>query len=226
MRAESYQLMTAAVAIIAFAWISAPCAAVAQTRWEDDIRAFEKEDRRNPPPDDPILFVGSSSILGWTTLEDDFAGMPVINRGFGGSQLTDVIHYAHRIVVPYGPRLIVLYEGDNDIASGKSPEDVFRDFRRFAALVHNRLPETRIAFISIKPSLARWEMADEMRDANALIETYASRREYLDYIDVFEPMLGEDGSPLEEIFLEDGLHMNEKGYAIWKDAVEPFLKPR
>lgn len=198
-------------------------AGYAQGQWEPDILAFEDADRSNPPPDGAVLFVGSSSIRMWTNLARDFDGTEVINRGFGGSQTSDLIHYAHRIVVPYAPRLIVLYEGDNDIASGKSAEHVFDDYRRFVSLVRNQLPNTRIAFIAIKPSLARWDMAPEMLRANERIRAHAGERPYLDFIDVWEPMLGDDGRPMPELFLDDGLHMNEKGYAIWSDAVAPFL---
>ncbi|MEX2400983.1 MAG: SGNH/GDSL hydrolase family protein [Rhodothermales bacterium] len=196
----------------------------AQARWEADIRAFEAADAATPPEPGGVLFVGSSSIRMWTTLSEDFEGMNVLNRGFGGSQMTDVIHYAHRIVVPYAPRLIVLYEGDNDVAAGKSPEEVFRDYLRFVALARNQLPDSRIAFIAVKPSLARWNLAPEMQRVNRLVESHAANHAYLDYIDVWEPMLGENGEPMPDLFLDDGLHMNERGYAIWTEAVAPFVE--
>lgn len=195
-----------------------------QAQWEADIRTFEQADAVDPPEPGGILFVGSSSIRMWTSLEEDFEGLNVVNRGFGGSQMSDLIRYMHRIVVPYEPRLIVLYEGDNDVAAGKSAEEVFADYRRFVALVRNRLPETRIAFIAIKPSPARWSLVEEVREANELIESYASDREHLDYIDVFGPMLGDDGMPMPGLFLDDGLHMNERGYAIWTSAVAPYVE--
>ena len=197
--------------------------AFGQVRWEPAIQAFEEADQQDPPPDDPVLFVGSSSIRMWRTLEEDFEGLPVMNRGFGGSQMSDLIHYAHRIVTPYAPRLILVYEGDNDVAAGKSAEQVYRDYRHFASLTRNLLPQVRIAFISIKPSLAREHLLEEMRRANDLIEEYAEGRPHLEFIDVFMPMLGEDGQPRPDIFIEDGLHMNEKGYAIWKDVIAPYL---
>lgn len=198
-------------------------AAKAQAQWEADIRSFEQADAADPPEPGGVLFLGSSSIRMWSTLTEDFAGTMVLNRGFGGSQTTDVIHYLHRIVVPYSPRLIVLYEGDNDIAAGKSAEEVFRDYRRFVALVRNQLPDARIAFIAVKPSLARWNLAPEMQRLNRLVENHASGRDHLDYIDVWEPMLGADGEPMANLFLDDGLHMNERGYAIWTEAVAPFV---
>lgn len=206
--------------VLAFA---AASPASAQNQWEEAIRAFERMDETEPPPEGAVLFAGSSSIRMWSTLAEDFPDEPVINRGFGGSQMSDLIHFAGRIVTPYGPRLILVYEGDNDVAAGKTAEQVFTDYRRFVSLMRNQLPDTRIAFIAIKPSLARRSLMDEMRKANEWIEAYAAARDYLDYIDVFTPMLGEDGEPSPHIFLEDGLHMNAAGYAIWAEAIRPYL---
>lgn len=197
--------------------------ALAQEQWEEAIQAFEQMDETDPPPEGAILFAGSSSIRLWTTLTEDFPDARIINRGFGGSQMSDLIHFADRIVTPYTPRLILVYEGDNDVAAGKTAEQVFTDYREFVSLVHDALPDTRIAFIAIKPSLARRALMDEMRKANGLIEEYAGARDHLDYIDIFTPMLGEDGEPLPDVFVEDGLHMNAAGYAIWAEAVRPYL---
>lgn len=206
--------------VLAFA---AASPAAAQNQWEEAIRAFERMDETDPPPEGAVLFAGSSSIRMWSTLAEDFPDEPVINRGFGGSQMSDLIHFAGRIVTPCAPRLILVYEGDNDVAAGKTAEQVFTDYRRFVSLMRNQLPDTRIAFIAIKPSLARRSLMDEMRKANEWIEAYAAARDHLDYIDVFTPMLGEDGEPLPHIFLEDGLHMNAAGYAIWTEAIRPYL---
>ena len=197
--------------------------ALAQEQWEEAIQAFEQMDETDPPPEGAILFAGSSSIRMWSSLAEDFPDARVINRGFGGSQMSDLIHFADRIVTPYAPRLILVYEGDNDIAADKTAEQVFADYQEFVSLVHDRLPDTRIAFIAIKPSLARRALMDEMRKANELIEEYAGARDRLDYIDIFTPMLGEDGEPLPDIFVDDGLHMNAAGYAIWAEAVRPYL---
>ena len=197
--------------------------ALAQEQWEEAIQAFEQMDETDPPPEGAILFTGSSSIRMWTTLAQDFPDARVVNRGFGGSQMSDLIHFADRIVTPYAPRLILIYEGDNDVAAGKTAEQVFTDYRQFVSLVHDQLPDTRIAFIAIKPSLARRALMDEMQKANELVEEYASIRDRLGYIDIFTPMLGEDGEPLSDIFLEDGLHLNAAGYAIWVEAVRPYL---
>lgn len=192
-------------------------------RWEKQIAAFEARDQRQPPPKNGLLFVGSSSIRGWD-LAQSFPGLPVINRGFGGSQIADSTYYLERIVFPHQPRVVVLYAGDNDIASGKSPQRVARDFRHFAAAIHARLPDTRIVFIAIKPSIRRWQLVGQMREANRLIRQMVDQdQERLSYVDIDAPMLGRDGKPRAELFREDGLHLNAQGYRLWASLVRPHL---
>lgn len=216
-----------AVLILIITSVLTPCTATGQssgpTEWESAIEAFEAADAENPPPEGAVLFVGSSSIRGWETVDEDFPAINVINRGFGGSQFSDLNYYIDRIVLPYRPRTIVVYEGDNDLAAEKSPETVFEDYKTFVHRVHERLPDTRIAFIAIKPSLSRWNIANQMREANRLIREYALWRENLEYIDVFSPMLGPNGRPRPEVFTDDGLHMNDAGYALWTEIVRPYL---
>jgi len=203
--------------------------AVAQVRdtlknpWEEDIRRFEKADSLRPPHRGAILFVGSSSIRMWETLQEDFPGLQVINRGFGGSELSDAVHFADRIILPYKPRIIIVYAGDNDLANGKAPEQILADYRRLVDLVHESLPKTRIGYISIKPSLARWNLVSKIRKANALIRDYSAHDSLLSFIDIFTPMLGKDGTPRKELFAPDGLHLNATGYVLWTNAVRPFL---
>ncbi len=192
--------------------------------FESEIKAFEAADLTNPPPKSAILFIGSSSIRFWTKLAQDFPGQPVFNRGFGGSQISDSIHYAPRIVIPYQPRQIVFYAGGNDINGGKTPERVFGDFTNFVGIVQAALPETRIAYISIAPNPARWAQVEKVKTANNLIEEFTKKNSRLDFIDVFPKMLGEDGQPLPDIYRDDKLHMNLKGYEIWKGIVGPHLK--
>ena len=214
------------VLVLLFA-LPRPAAAQADpdpSRFEDDIRAFEQADSLTPPPTAGVLFVGSSSIAGWKSLASDYPNHNVLNRGFGGSEISDVIHFADRIVIPYEPEVIVLYAGDNDIAGGKGAHQVFADYRSFVDTVRAELPETRIVFIAIKPSIAREHLMDEMRTANQFIKFYARQHERLDYVDVFEPMLSSSGSPRKELFIDDGLHMNENGYALWRGLVAPYLK--
>jgi lysophospholipase L1-like esterase len=205
---------------------AAQAPAATADRWEADIRKFEDSDKQNRPADGGIVFTGASSIRRWTTLTDDFAGYPVINRGFGGSQYSDLIQYADRIIIPYKPKLVVLYSGDNDINRGKTPEQVAADFKTLVGLIHKQLPETRVAFISIKPSLSRWKMVGEMRAANDLAKSYIATDKRLVYIDVFTPMLGPDGKPRSELLVEDGLHPSAQGYALWKSVIEPYLGPK
>ncbi len=170
------------------------------------------------------MFIGSSSIRLWKSLAEDFPAVSVINRGFGGSHIEDSVAFADRIIFRHKPRLIVMYAGDNDIESGKSPTVVLEDFKKFVSVVHHKLPRTRIAFIAIKPSPARWRLADKVREANRLIKDFTETDGRFDYIDVFTPMLGKDGQPRAELFVEDRLHMNEAGYVLWRSIVAPYVK--
>lgn len=192
-------------------------------RFESQIAAFEANDAKNTPPRDAVLFVGSSSIRMWPTAKH-FPEFAVINRGFGGSHISDVAHFADRIVDPYNPRVILFYAGDNDIAASKSPEHVLADYSAFCEDVGNKLPRTPIVFISIKPSLARWAKWPAMREANRLIEEYCKSSDRLEYIDIAAPMIGTNGEPRGELFIGDGLHLSEAGYRVWVDAVLPALK--
>ncbi len=192
-------------------------------RWEKEITAFERKDKEKAPPKNAVLFVGSSSIRLWD-LAKSFPGMTTINRGFGGSQLADSVHFAPRIVLKYEPRIIVLYAGDNDIAAGKTPKQVHADFQAFVQTVHKTLPKTLIVFLPIKPSLRRWGLIEPIRKANALIETECEKDKRLLYIDVATPILGKDGKPRPELFAKDGLHLNEKGYALWAAILKPRLE--
>lgn len=192
------------------------------SRWEKDIRAFEAGDATHRPPAGCILFVGSSSIRLWNSLATDFPGLPVVNRGFGGSQLADSVHFADRIILPYRPRQVVIYAGGNDLNAGKDPDLVYGDFVALARRIRQALPRTRIAYIATAPNPARWAQVEKVKRLNQLIEAYC-RRHGMDFINVFPLMLGPDGLPKPDIFVKDRLHMNEKGYAIWKEAVAPFL---
>lgn len=193
-------------------------------RWEEVIRKFEEEDRLNPPEPGGIVFVGSSSIRGWD-LEKSFPGLPVVNRGFGGSLLTDCAYYVDRIVAPRKPSVVVLYAGDNDIAVGHSPRQVFSDYKAFVNKVRDKLPETRIIFIGIKPSPSRWEQFPSMRHVNFLVWRCCSRDEKLTFVSVERAMLNERGRPRYELFKSDGLHLNEKGYEVWTARLRPYLAP-
>ncbi|MGI9544911.1 MAG: SGNH/GDSL hydrolase family protein [Cyclobacteriaceae bacterium] len=194
-----------------------------ENRFEPEIRAFEQADSLDPPKPNGILFLGSSSIRRWSSLVEDFEGYPVLNRGFGGSQCLDAIYFFNRVVAPYRPMKIALYEGDNDLASGKTPDQILSYFKTFVGLVNYLNDTTEVAFIAIKPSPARWHLAEEMREANRMIKEYCDQDERLTYIDVFTPMLNDQEEPKAYIFTEDQLHMNTQGYQIWKTALEPFV---
>lgn len=199
----------------------APPVRAAADRWEPEIRAFEELDRKTAPPSDAVLFIGSSSIRRWSTLAKDFDEVPIINRGFGGSQIADSTRYVERIVLPYKPRLIVLYAGSNDINAGKTPAEVFDDFREFAGKVQAGLPDARIAFISINPNIARWKHRESMQEANRLIAEYAREQPGLAFIDSYSAFLGADGEPRRELLDKDNLHLSPEGYAVWTSVVKP-----
>jgi lysophospholipase L1-like esterase len=191
----------------------------------DEIAAFEAADRAQAPPPHPIVFVGSSSIRLWKTLAEDMAPLPVINRGFGGSQLVHAIHFADRVVVRYQPRAVVLYAGDNDLdaRTGKSASDVVDDFRTFVGLVQSYVPDTRIYYLAIKPSRLRWARWPEMAKANAEIAALCAGDPRLGFLDVAGPMLASGEPPARELFVFDGLHLSQRGYALWTSVVKPRL---
>ena len=198
----------------------------AYSTWEKAISSYEGQDKEAPPSPGGVVFIGSSSIRGWKSLRRDFAGTNVIGRGFGGSQMVDSIGYAHRVVIPYKPRAVAVYAGDNDIAAGKSAKEVARDFRTFVGTIHAADPKVQIGFIAIKPSLARIRLWARMKVANGLVEDFAASNPRVDYLDIANPMLAADGTPRRDLFVKDGLHLNAKGYRLWADIVRPWLKQR
>ena len=185
--------------------------------FDGDTAAFGKADRTNPPPLNAILFLGASSIRLWNTLAEDLSEYRVINRGFGGAQITDVIHYMDRVVLPYSPAVIVFYPGAD------STETVLTDLKTFVTNVHSRLPKTHIAVMSLLPKPAHLAAADRVRDANRLIKEFADTEPGLSFIDTFSETVGPDGHPRPELFREDGLHTNERGYAIWTKLIRTHL---
>jgi lysophospholipase L1-like esterase len=192
-------------------------------RFAPEIQAFAEWDSRNAVPADPVLFVGSSTIRLWRTHES-FPDLPVVNRGFGGSQASDLIHFTERLVLPYKARVIVVYEGDNDLAAGKSARRIFEDCRRFIGLVHARQPAARILFLGIKPSRSRWSLWPEAQKANRLLADFCESDNRLSFIDLSAPLLGPDGTPAADLFLKDQLHLNVQGYALWSKALAPVLR--
>jgi lysophospholipase L1-like esterase len=192
-------------------------------QWNPDIAAFEAADRANPPPRGAVLFIGSSSIHAWKTVATDFPEVHTINRGFGGSELDDSTFFADRIVAPYHPKAIVMYAGDNDLQDGDSPAHVRDDFAAFVQKVRSLGPNVPIAFIAIKPSMARKVLLPQIRETNDLVRAYAATQKGVTYLDTFTPMLGSDGQPKPDWFVADGLHMNRSGYVLWTGIVRPWL---
>ncbi|MBI5381902.1 MAG: hypothetical protein HZA31_08380 [Opitutae bacterium] len=206
------------------ALLLAPLAFAAPEKWLPAIEKLTANDATQPPPRHGVVFVGSSSIVKWTTLTRDFPDERVIQRGFGGSELADSVAYADRIVIPYAPRLVVLYAGDNDLKTGKTPEAVHANFREFVAKIQAALPHTRILYIAIKPSPARWTLREKIVRANELIAAECAKNPLLAFADVYKPMLNEKGEPRPELFMKDMLHLNEAGYALWRQIVAPKLR--
>jgi lysophospholipase L1-like esterase len=192
-------------------------------KWNADIQAFEASDKANPPPANAVLFIGSSSIRFWKTLATDFPRYRVINRGFGGSDLDDATAFADRIVTPYHPAALVMYAGDNDLQNGDSPEQVRDDFAAFVSKVRKAQPDLPVAFIAIKPSVARVALLPGILQANTLIRQWAMTQKNVAFLDVVPAMLDAKGQPMSDLFIEDGLHMNAKGYALWVAQVKPWL---
>jgi lysophospholipase L1-like esterase len=195
--------------------------AAAQDRWEKDIAAFEAADLAAPPPRGEIVFIGSSTIRLWD-LKTSFPDLKTINRGFGGSEMADSTRYVERIVVPYSPRVVVVYAGDNDIM-GIPSEQIVIAFERFVRAVHAKLPDTKILYIGIKPSLLRWGQVDRMRQANAMIRQFCERDDRLGFVDTDNAMLGWDEKPRKELYVTDGLHLTAAGYQILTALVRPLL---
>lgn len=190
-----------------------------------EISAFSREDSQQSPGTGMIVFTGSSSIRLWKSLEQDFNGHRVLNRGFGGSTLPDVIRYAGEVILKYKPSQVVVYCGENDLAADSSihGKTVLKRFKSLTGIIHDSLPETKILFIALKPSPSRIRLLEEIRDANRRIRRYIEPRKYMAYADVFTPMLGPDGLPPERLFVKDRLHMSKEGYKIWTEVVGPLL---
>ena len=193
-------------------------------RFSDAIDAFEAEDQADRPPAGAIVATGSSSIRRWQSIKEDLAPLTVIPRGFGGSTMADVLHYVDRIVIPYEPRAVVIYEGDNDTGSFfVPPQKIVDQFGMIVEKIHAALPETRIYVLSVKPSVLREAYWASATEANKLLQEVVAENDLLTYIDVATPFLQPDGRVMTDIFVEDGLHLNEKGTEIWAATIKAAL---
>ncbi|GAB4029276.1 GDSL-type esterase/lipase family protein [Spirosoma gilvum] len=192
--------------------------------FESEIRAFEQADKTAAPPRNPIVFTGSSSIRLWENLTNYFPNKPVLQRGFGGSQLSDVIYYADRVIVPYNPKQIVLYAGENDVAAGKTGQEVYERLVTLFEHVRKKLPNATFTFISLKPSPSRRKYFPEMDNANRLIKGYLEKQRNTQFVDIRPVMLLKNGQPVPELFKSDSLHMLPAGYERWQKVLRPYLK--
>ena len=192
-------------------------------RFIPEIQKFKELDKKNLSQGE-ILFVGSSSIRFWTTLQKDYPNHKVLNRGFGGSHMSDLVFYLDDLVLKYNPKQVFIYEGDNDINDKEAPIAILKEAGVIVKRIRELLPDTEIVFISAKPSIARWNMKAEYEKLNKLLENFARPYDFIKFVDVWTPMLDAKGNPMADIFIEDNLHMNAKGYKIWQKVIEPYLK--
>lgn len=191
------------------------------SKWKEAIQKFQVADSESPPAKNGTLFVGSSSIRRWD-LNKYFPELDPINRGFGGSQLADSVQFMEILVLKHQPKTVVMYAGDNDLSKGKSPERVFADFAEFVAILQKRLPETQLHYIAVKPSLKRIQLIEKGDRTNRLIQTYCQMHPNLHFVDIATPMMT-TGKPQADLFVEDLLHVNEKGYQMWAEIVKKSL---
>lgn len=192
-------------------------------RFQEEIDNFKEFDSKNTFPEGAILFVGSSSIRFWKTAEA-FPNMPVINRGFGGSHFSDLQYYYDDLVLPYDPSVVVLYEGDNDVAGGKSNDQIYEDYLEFVDRLTSDFPDVKLVFVPIKPSSSRWEKWPQMKRENERIKAHMDQNENFYFVDLWTPLLGSDGTPDDSLFRDDLLHLNADGYAKWNTAIRPTLE--
>jgi len=197
----------------------------AQPPFWNEIAEFKRRDSLQHPPANAILFVGSSSFRKWTNVQTDFPGYTIINRGFGGSTLDDVIHYAGDIIYPYRPKQVVIYCGDNDLAADRkmSGKKVYKKFEHLYDLIRKHLGNVDILYVSIKPSPSREKLMPEMELANDLIHNFMAEHSHAAFVDVYHLMLNAQGHPMDDLFIGDKLHMSDKGYKIWQQAILPYL---
>lgn len=193
-------------------------------RFENAIQKFEQADAKQMPPENAVLCVGSSSIRMWhTALAEDLAPLTVIGRGFGGSNTNDLLHFADRILIKYKPRAVMIYEGDNDIAQGIKPYEVRAAYEVLIDKIEDDLPDCRVYLLAVKPSPKRWDFWPKMVQVNEMLTDLAEDNETVTYIDIATPMLGDDGKPRADLFIKDKLHLNRKGYELWRDTIRPIL---
>jgi lysophospholipase L1-like esterase len=214
-------LLSTLVAII-FCSLSLP--AQIPIRFQSEIDRFKSDTTDYTQTKDLILFTGSSTIRMWSTLKEDFPDMNVLNRGFGGSTMSELLYYADTLIIPYRPKVIFIYEGDNDLASGTPPGEILESAKKLVEKIRKHLPRTTICFFAAKPSLARWNLRESYLELNRMLNGLTREYKRVFFLDTWNPMLTPDGNVMNDLFVADGLHMNRKGYDIWKAIVNHFLE--
>ncbi|MFK7774918.1 MAG: GDSL-type esterase/lipase family protein [Saprospiraceae bacterium] len=194
------------------------------SRFQSEIDQFIQQDKEIDFPKNGIMMTGSSSIRMWKTMAKDFSKFPVLNRGFGGATIPEVLHFAGKYIFQHEPQIIVFYCGENDISEGASPEIVFASFKTFVKIIETRLPNTKLVYISMKPSIARWNLWPKYQAGEKLIKEFVDENPKIEYMDSSISMLEKDGEVKKDIFIEDGLHMNAKGYKGWTSQLKPILE--
>jgi lysophospholipase L1-like esterase len=195
----------------------------AQHAFENEIRNYEKQDSISMPAKGQILFIGSSSFRIWKTFAADLAGIPAINRGFGGSTMTDALYYFDRMVVKYAPKVVVVYEGDNDLNKGISPADLAKQYEEFSSRLKKALPKTKLVYLAVRPSLSRIAIVEKQKQFNAWLENYCKSQKERYFLDMHSPFYLPDGTVMPDIFVADRLHLNEKGYQIFSAKIREFI---
>lgn len=195
-----------------------------QLKWDQKMARYEKKDSANFPPKDLILFVGSSTVENWHSLETDFPGKTVINRGVSGTKTIDQINYKDRLITPYHPKQIFIYVGDNDIGYKWTPEEILAQFKTLFSTIRKEKPTAEIIYISIKPSIRRWKDKEQVEKTNGLMKAFIEQQPNAAYADVYYPMLTSKGELSPEFYREDGLHLTTEGYEVWKKVISKFIK--
>ena len=212
------------LATVALAESPKPKAVTGPEKWESNIKAFEKADAETPPPANGIEFVGSSTMVKWKSLKEDFPGLPVFNRGFGGSQSSDVLFYFDRVILKYKPKTIVFYAGGNDLAAGKKAEEVVTTWKELMARLTKELPETKVIYLSIRPSVKRVNLMAEEKKTNDAIRAMIEGQKNIQFVDLTPALITPEGQPNAALLVEDMLHLNAEGYKVLTKIVTPLLK--
>jgi len=180
----------------------------------------------NTTSSDQILavFTGSSSVRLWASLSEDFPELTILNTGFGGSTYAELFHYRHELIGQYTPDMVIIYEGDNDVTGSDTVDEIFDKAQELYSYLAQELPETKVFILAAKPSPLRWNLKPLYDALNTHFADFALENDQFTYINIWNPMLGENGKPLPSIFLPDSLHMNKAGYLIWKQTIAPFLQ--